>query len=154
MKKDVLWGYASQFLQYGAALLVLPLLLRKLSSAELGIWYVFMTISALVTMLDMGFSPTLARNVSYVMGGARRLVRNGLEILDAPGAVDYGLLKIVIKTARKIFLLIALGAGVLLVTLGTWYITYVAHGQVDKLTVLISWAVFVIATVINLYYNY
>lgn len=154
MKKDVLWGYLSQFLQYGAALLVLPLLLRKLSSAELGVWYVFMTISALVTMLDMGFTPTLARNVSYVMGGARRLLKDGLEVLDAPGTVDYGLLKIVIKTARKIFMLIAIGAAVLLGTLGSWYIVYVSHGQVDEQAVLISWAVFVVATVINLYYKY
>lgn len=154
MKKDVLWGYLSQFLQYGAALLVLPLLLTKLSSAELGVWYVFMTISALVTMLDMGFTPTLARNVSYVMGGARRLLKDGLEVLDAPGAVDYGLLKIVIKTARKIFILIAIGAAVLLGTLGSWYILYVAHGQVDEQAVLTSWAIFVVATVINLYYKY
>ena len=154
MKKDVLWGYLSQFLQYGAALLVLPLLLIKLTSAELGVWYVFMTISALVTMLDMGFTPTLARNVSYVLGGARQLLKNGLEVLDTPGTVDYGLLKVVIKTARKIFMLIAIGAAVLLATLGSWYILHVAHDQVDQQTVLIAWAIFFVATVINLYYKY
>ena len=154
MKKDVLWGYLSQFLQYGAALLVLPLLLRKLTSSELGVWYVFMTISALVTMLDMGFTPTLARNVSYVLGGAKRLLKNGFEVLDEPGTVDYGLLQGVINVARKIFLLIALAAAVILATLGSWYIVYVARGQVNQQTVLIAWAIFVVATVINLYYKY
>ena len=154
MKKDFLWGYLSQFLQYGAALLVLPLLLIKLTSAELGVWYVFMTISALVTMLDMGFTPTLARNVSYVLGGARQLLKNGLEVIDVPGTVDYGLLKVVIKTARKIFMLIAIGAGALLATLGSWYILHVAHDQVEQQTVLIAWAIFVVATIINLYYKY
>lgn len=154
MKKDVFWGYLSQFLQYGAALLVLPLLLRKLTSAELGVWYVFMTISVLVTMLDMGFTPTLARNVSYVLSGARRLLKDGFEALDVPSPVDYGLLKVVIQSARQIFMLIAIGAAVLLATLGSWYILHVADGQVDHQTILIAWAIFVVATVINLYYKY
>ncbi|MHB1200382.1 MAG: O-unit flippase-like protein [Polaromonas sp.] len=154
MKKDVFWGFMSQFLQYGAALLVLPLLLRNLTSSELGIWYVFMTISALVTMLDMGFTPTLARNVSYVMGGARRLLKDGFEILDTPSSVDYGLLKTVIKAARQIFMLIAIGAILLLATLGSWYILHLAQGQVNQQTVLISWVIFVLATAISLYFKY
>lgn len=154
MKKDVFWAYLSQFLQYGAALLVLPLLLKKLTSSELGVWYVFMTISTLVTMLDMGFTPTLARNVSYVFSGAKRLLKDGLEASDVLGTVDYGLLKIVIKTARYFFILIAIGATILLATLGSWYILYVTNGQVDRQTILVSWVVFVIATIINLYYKY
>ena len=114
MKKDMIWGYLSQFLQYGAALLVLPLLLRKLSSAELGIWYVFMTISALVTMLDLGFTPTLARNVSYVLGGAKRLLKDGFEVLSTPSPVDYSLFNAIIHAARHIFMVLAGCAFVLL----------------------------------------
>lgn len=154
MKKDVLWGYISQFLQYGAALLVLPLLLRKLTSAELGVWYVFMTISALVTMLDMGFTPTLARNVSYVFGGASRLLKNGFEVLDIPGPINYALLKIVIKVAQRIFIIIAFGSAILLATLGTWYILHIAKGHIDRQTIIISWSIFVVATVFNIYYKY
>jgi O-antigen/teichoic acid export membrane protein len=154
MKKDVLWGYISQFLQYGSALLVLPLLLRKLSSAELGIWYVFMTISTLVNLLDMGFTPTLARNVSYVLGGAKRLLRDGHEVSVAPNEVDYGLLKAIIGACRNIFLVVSLLAFLILVAPGTLYILHVTQGQVDSHTVLIGWAIFVSATVINLYYKY
>jgi O-antigen/teichoic acid export membrane protein len=154
VKQDVIWGYLSQFLQYGAALLVLPLLLKRLSSAELGVWYVFMTISALVTMLDMGFTPTLARNVSYVLGGAKQIHKHGHEVIETPGAVDYGLLNAMIKASRRIFMVIALGALVILATLGSWYIAQVTRGQVDGQTAMISWAVFVAATVINLYYKY
>lgn len=154
MKKDMLWGYLSQFLQYGAALLVLPLLLRKLSSAELGIWYVFMTISALVTMLDMGFTPTLARNVSYVLGGAKRLLKDGFEVLATPSPVDYSLFNAIIHAARRIFMVLAGCALLLLATVGSWYILHVSQGQIEAQKVLVAWAIFVIATVINLYYKY
>lgn len=154
MKKDMLWGYLSQFLQYGAALLILPLLLRKLSSAELGIWYVFMTISALVTMLDLGFTPTLARNVSYVLGGAKRLLKDGFEVLSTPSPVDYSLFNAIIHAARHIFMVLAGCAFVLLATLGSWYIVHVSQGQIAAQEVLLAWGVFVVATVINLYYKY
>lgn len=154
MKKDIFWGYFSQFLQYGAALLVLPILLRRLSSAELGVWYVFMTISALVNMLDMGFTHTLARNVSYVMGGARHLLKTGYQVTNTPGEVDYGLLKAIIKSSQRIFLGIALLALLLLASVGSWYIVRISHGQMDQRALLEAWGIFVAATVINLYYKY
>lgn len=154
MKKDVLWGYLSQFLQYGAALLVLPLLLRKLSSAELGVWYVFMTISALVSMLDMGLTPTLARNVSYVMGGAKRLQKNGYEVIEQAGEVDYGLLKAMIAASRRIFLGIAAAALALLALPGSAYILHVAQAQIEPRRILLAWGIFVLASVINLFYKY
>lgn len=154
MKKDVLWGYLSQFLQYGAALLVLPLLLRKLNSAELGVWYVFMTISALVSMLDMGLAPTLARNVSYVMGGAKRLQKNGYEVIEQAGEVDYGLLKAMIAASRRIFFGIAVVALVLLALPGSAYIVHVAQAQIESRSVLLAWGIFVLASVVNLFYKY
>ncbi len=154
MKKDIFWGYASQFLQYGAALLVLPLLLKKLTSAELGVWYVFMTISALVSMLDMGFTPTLTRNVSYVLGGAKRLQKNGYEVCEAAGEVDYGLLKVLIDTAKRIFLAIAAAVLILLSFFGSVYVLHVTSSGIDRGTVLLAWGVFVIATVINIYYKF
>jgi len=154
VKKDVLWGYLSQFLQYGAALLVLPLLLRKLTSAELGVWYVFMTISALVSMLDMGFTPTLARNVSYVLGGAKRLQKDGYKVVEQAGDIDYGLLKAMITASRRIFFFIAAAALVLLAVPGSVYILYVAKEQVNQQTVLLAWGVFVFATVLNLFYKF
>lgn len=154
MKKDVIWGYLSQFLQYGAALLVLPLLLRKLTSAELGVWYVFMTISALVSMLDMGFTPTLARNVSYVLSGAKRLQKHGYEVVEQGAKVDYGLISALIAASRRIFMVIAAVALVLLAVPGSAYILYVTSEQLEQQSVLLAWGIFVFATVLNLFFKY
>ncbi len=53
-------------------------MLRMLSSDELGIWYVFLAIGAMTQMLDMGFSPTITRNVSYAYAGAEKLEKEGI----------------------------------------------------------------------------
>lgn len=149
-----MWGYLSQFLQYGAALLILPLLLRKLTSAELGVWYVFMTIAALVSMLDMGFTPTVARNVSYVFGGAKCLRKDGYEVVGQLAEVDFGLLRVMTAASRRIFFMIAALAFVLLSIPGTAYILHVAKGAVAQQNLLWAWGIFVSATVLNLYFKY
>jgi len=154
VSRDVAWGYLAQFLQYGAALLVLPLLLRELTAPELGLWYVFMTIAVLVTMLDMGFTPTLARNVSYVMGGARRLLPDGFETADRPGEVDDALLAAVVGASRTIFRWASVAALALLAGPGTAYVVHVARGEIEPAVLGASWAVFVLATVVNLYFKY
>jgi O-antigen/teichoic acid export membrane protein len=155
MKKDVVWGYIAQFLQFGVALIALPALLRSLSSAELGVWYVLVTISMLVDMLDMGFTPTMGRSVCFVLGGARKLHRDGHELVtEGNPDVDYGLLRALIKAAKRIFGVIAATALVLLATFGTWFILDVTRAQIPVRTMTIAWAIFVPATIINLYYKY
>ena len=56
-KKDILWSYLSQFLSIGAGILILPAILHKLSSQEIGINYILLSISAFIPLLDAGFSP-------------------------------------------------------------------------------------------------
>ncbi len=153
-RKNIFWGYVSQFLQYGVALLLLPILLRKLSSEELGVWYVLLTISAFVIMMDLGFTPTLAMNVSYVMGGARRLKRQGFETVEVEQSVDYGLLRALIAGAKRIFFWLSVAALIILGTLGTWFIIKITQGKIPLQTVLTTWALFVPATILNLYYKY
>lgn len=151
--KEVLWGYFSQFLQYGAALLVLPIVLRYLDSKELGIWYIFMTIAAFVAMLDMGFAQTLARNVSYVMGGAKKLIKEGVQKVDSTD-VDYALLNAVIASSKKIFFYVSGISFLLLGTFGTWYIHSIVSAGVDIFKVFVAWGVFVFAVTVNIYYKY
>jgi O-antigen/teichoic acid export membrane protein len=154
MKKDVIWGYIAQFLQFGVALIALPALLRRLSSAELGVWYVLLTISMFVEMLDMGFTPTMGRSVCFVLGGARKLHRDGHDVIEGNGEVDYGLLRALIRAAKRIFGVIAALGLVLLATIGTWFILDVTRAQIPARTMIITWVIFVPATIMNLYYKY
>jgi len=105
-------------------------------------------------MLDFGFTPTLARNVSYVLGGAKKLHKSGLEVAEGTGEVDYGLLGAVIGASRRIFAFITAIALVVIGTVGTWFFLHVTRGQLPLSTVLTTWAIFVASIGINLYFRY
>ena len=49
---------------------ILPLLLTKLDTAEIALWYLFATIITMQQLADLGFSQTFARTISYAFGGA------------------------------------------------------------------------------------
>ena len=106
-KKDIIWSYASHILQTGSGVFLLPIILNKLSPEELAIWYVFLAITALVTLLDFGLLPTIMRNISYIFSGARELSKEGVVIQKAEMDIDYGLLKSMIKTTKRLYMIIA-----------------------------------------------
>ena len=56
-KQDIMWNYAGSIFNIGMGIFVLPFVLKMLTTDELGVWYVFGSIAALITLLDFGFSP-------------------------------------------------------------------------------------------------
>ena len=61
-------GFLSRSL---SLIIVLPLVLTRLSTAEISLWYLFSTIIGLQSLVDMGFSPTFTRVISYARGGVK-----------------------------------------------------------------------------------
>ena len=80
-RKDVLWNYGATFLKIAVSVLLLPFVLKMLPSETVGVWSVFMTITAFSTMLDFGFGPTFSRNVSYIYSGVKALKQKDLRAL-------------------------------------------------------------------------
>lgn len=78
-KNDVFWSYFAQFINYGSGLMLLPIILHKLPTSHLAIWYIFLAISAAISLLDFGFQSNIMRNVSYVMSGAQKLLATGID---------------------------------------------------------------------------
>jgi len=76
-KKDIYWNYTATFLKIAAAVLLMPLILKRLPSEEIGIWSVFMTVTAFSNLLDFGFNPSFTRNVSYIFSGVTNLKTTG-----------------------------------------------------------------------------
>jgi O-antigen/teichoic acid export membrane protein len=70
-KTDVFWNYFATFLKISSSALLLPLILRMMPTEMIGIWTIFMTITALSSLLDFGFNPSFARNVTYVFSGVK-----------------------------------------------------------------------------------
>lgn len=152
--KDVIWSYFSQIFQFGAGLFLLPVILRKLPSEHLAIWYVFLSITSLVNLLDFGFQQTIMRNVSYIFSGAQKLLKFGIHGDDSSEEVNYELLLSLIKSAKKIYRTIAIIAFILLITFGTWYIYDITTELAAQQDILIAWVIYVFSAVLNFYFYY
>jgi O-antigen/teichoic acid export membrane protein len=151
--KDVIWSYFSQIFQFGAGLFLLPVILRKLPSEHLAIWYVFLSITSLVNLLDFGFQQTIMRNVSYIFSGAQKLLKFGIDD-EASEEVNYELLLSLIKSAKKIYRTIAIIAFILLIIFGTWYIYDITTELAAQKDILIAWVIYVFSAVLNFYFYY
>lgn len=152
-KKDVAWGYAATVFNVGAGLILLPFILHKMSADTVAVWNIFQTITFLVFLLDFGFRPSFARNLSYIFSGVRSLQTIGVE--QASGNVDYGLLKGTIRAMRVFYRWVALGVLVLLLTAGTAYFWFLLKKYTgDRQDALVAWIILVTVNCYNIYTLY
>lgn len=152
-KADVIWNYIGTIVSMASGFVLLPLLMRFLTPDELGLWYVFVAVSNLAMLFEFGFNPTFARNIVYVISGARRLTREGCDFDSVESGVDWHLLKTVIRASRLVYAAIAIAVTLVLATLGTLYVGAVSS-QVPDPSRWISWAIFVTSVFLNLYFLY
>lgn len=151
-KRDLIWGLAAQGMNIGFMVIMLPVILRYMSRAELGVWFVFAAMIGLVQLLQLGFQYVLARSFSYVYAGAQELLPSGLQ--DNTGPFSQKLLAELIGAARRIYLTIATLAAVILWTFGTIYLYYVKPHELSFGVVFWAWMAFSASFLINFFYGY
>jgi O-antigen/teichoic acid export membrane protein len=105
-------------------------------------------------LLDFGFSGQFSRNFSYVFSGAQQLEKEGLVVSEKTGAINYQLLKTLIRTSQVVYRIIGLLVLVIMFTLGTWYIYKVTNGFTLVDHSLIIWLLYGISVFFNIYYMY
>lgn len=153
-RRDLAWGYGAQGLSIGFGLIILPVVVRQLPAEEVGLWFVFLTLAGLAQLLEMGFQPTLTRNVAYVYAGAQRLSATGLEEPGAARAINAALLDAVVIASRRVYRGIALASALVLLCAGTFYLQSVVPAGTDLRTLLAAWACFSVGNVLNFYFGY
>lgn len=153
-KRDVHWGFLAQGLNVATGLLLLPMVLHYLSTEEVGLWFVFMSLAGLAQLLELGFQPTIARNVAYVYAGAQNLNAHGFTPNTEYTSLNIELLQQLYAAARKIYLLVACAALITLVFIGSAYIATLISLNMSLITTLLAWLVFVLGYVINFYFGY
>jgi O-antigen/teichoic acid export membrane protein len=151
-KRDILWGFAAQGLNIGTMVIMLPVIMRYMSRAEVGIWFVFFAILGLVQLLELGFQYVLARSFSYVYAGAQKLLSDGLEANQGPFKPE--LLAELLAASRRIYLCISGLASLALGIGGTAYLYAVMPKSLDSTVVFWSWAAVSAGYIINFYYGY
>lgn len=148
-KKDILWSYLGSFFRLTTNILLLPLILSYLTDEDLGLWYVFATISQLVTLLDFGFAPALSRNISYVWCGAKVLSKENVAC-SVSDDIDSIYFKKVLVACQYIYLLIAVVSGIILLTFGTYYIVSLDNNN----NTVIAWVIYSIGVFLNTLYSF
>lgn len=150
-KSDVVWNYVGTIFSMASGFILLPLLMRYLADDELGLWYVYVALSNFAMLFEFGFNPTFARNIVYVVSGARRLMAEGCDRGSVGDGIDWHLLNTVIKASRIIYALIAVVVLVALSIFGSLYISFIAAG-LNPEVVWVSWALFCASVFLNLYF--
>lgn len=154
-RSDLKWGYLAQALNVGSGLLLLPAVLRYLPTEDVGLWFVFITLTSLAQLLEFGFQPTIARNTAYVFAGARSLKQQGVPTEVRAGAtVAPWLLADLVQASRAIYRGVAAIGGLVLLAGGSLYVMSVATPEQPLPTVLGAWALYAGGYVINFYYGY
>lgn len=154
-KRGFLVGFLAQALQYGAALLLLPLMLHRLSTAEIGIWYLLLAAQGLAIVADFGFGAAFGRNIAAAMAGATDIQAVGLAARGEGGAPNYALVARIVSVARIWYLLLSAAVLLIMLTAGLWYVSRLAGGHDVRLGyVQLSWAVMSFTIAMSLYFSW
>ena len=154
-KREIAWSYAGTAFMIGAGVILLPFILHKMPQETVGIWNIFQTITFLVLLLDFGFRPSFARNISYIFSGVKTLQKEGVAHADSDSEVDYGLLKGTLIAMQRFYRYIAIGVFGLLATVGTAYLYYILRKyNGDHQDAMIAWLLLIAINCYNLYTFY
>lgn len=151
-KRDIAWSYLAQFLSMGVGVITLPFILSKLSAEEIGVNYILITVGSIIALVDLGFAPQFARNFTYVFSGAQELKKIGIGRTDSE--INYELLAYLLRTARILYLILALFAFVLLLLIGTPYLYKTTEGFTNVPNVVAVWIIYSLGIIFQIYYSY
>lgn len=151
---DLAVGIVSQVILVGSGLIMLLFAVTQLSPAEVAVWYIYLTIQAMVFLLDIGMTDTFTRFFSYVFAGARELSDSRMPAKSEDGAIDLTLLAAMLECSRRFYLYITLAAGVLMTTIGTYYIHVMTVGAHLPQSVWPSWVIFVTTMLAQTYFQW
>ncbi|GEM68195.1 hypothetical protein SMI01S_18010 [Sphingobacterium mizutaii NBRC 14946 = DSM 11724] len=153
-KKDVIWSYLAQFFGIASGIFILPIILRLLSTEEIALNYLIGSLGAMVALFDFGFAPQFGRNITYVFSGAQEIQKKGIQDATGLGEINYHLLANMIHTAKFVYLRIAIFSGIVLCTLGTWYIYSVTNRFTSVDNVIWIWVFTIISIFLSFYFSY
>ena len=155
-KKDVVWSFFSTFFFIGSNIILLPLILHEMPSAMVAVWSIFQVISGLVHLLDFGFRPSFARNVSYIFSGVQKLQVEGVLQAEETGSVNYKLLKTSLHAMQSFYRWMALSVLVLMLIAGSAYVYLIILPQYSEsqIDLLLAWMMLIMVNCYNLYTLY
>lgn len=150
----VAWSFVFTAIRAGGNLLVLPLMLHKLTPEDLGLWYVFLSLGGMASLVDFGFYPTMSRVTAFLWAGANEIQETGVHAVPSSGdsqpEPNYRLLADLVKTMQIYYRGIGILITVLMGIFGTLWIEHKAHLLPDASEVLWAWLLFLAGIFVNI----
>jgi O-antigen/teichoic acid export membrane protein len=150
----VFWSWIFNFLRLASGIILLPLVLHKLSTADLGMYYVLLSLAALSALVDFGFGETIGRFTTYAMGGAREIQAQGLPQPGDGESPNYTLLWELLATTRRIYRFLTLAVLVIVGIWGTYMVELRIHETSSVLITRLAWGATLAGTVFDIYANW
>ena len=148
------WG---SFLTRSLSLvIVLPLILTRLSTSEIALWYLFSTIIGLQMLADVGFSPTFSRVIAYGMGGLNTFdIKDLRTIRQSPSLSEpnWETIEKICSTMGAVYLRLTVISIFLLATLGTCALWKPISTIADITSGWIAWSIILLASTVTLLGN-
>lgn len=146
----VAWSLLATVFRAASAALLLPLMVRKVPSDHLGLWYVFLSLQGIASLFDLGFSPAVTRAAGYVWGGARELRKFGVAAeQQSDRTPNVELLRTLVASMRSYYRLFGLVSGVVMLVIGGAWVWYKTQGMADATTLRWGYALFLIGGFLN-----
>jgi O-antigen/teichoic acid export membrane protein len=146
----MLAGIFGTGIRVSANLLLIPIVLVKLSSSELALWWVFVALGAFGGLADLGFGATIPRIYNYLLAGADDFEAEGLREAPTGGQPNFAGIARLNATVRSLYLKISLAAISLLAIGGTLSLLKPASESGLAQRIWWIWAAFIIAIGYNL----
>lgn len=151
-KKDAIWNLLGTILSMGANLIILPFILYYLTDDDVAIYYIFTSLAGIAALFDFGFSPSVARSMTYAFSGVNEIKKTGAESISMRGP-NYSLMKRLISTCKVIYFSLSLIALLLALSLGSIYVLKVS-GNKKGMRYLLPWIIYAFSIFLNILFGY
>ena len=146
-------GLVNQFFNILSPFIITLIGLKYLDIEQGSIWLIFLSMMVLINLFDFGLSPTTIRNVSYVIGGAQSLAKNGINTASHNKDISYPLFVRLLSDVKKLYSCITVIAFFLIVIGGGGYFYFISPIEL-KYHILLAWIIYSVGLLLNLYFLY
>lgn len=146
-RSAIFFGIFATAVRVGANLLLLPILLTKLPTNDLALWWVFVSLGGFVNLADFGFGATIARVFSYLWAGADDFEAEGISAPAVNREPNLPRIRELNETVRYFYWTISVGTTVIIAGIGTLVLLKPAAASTNPHLGWVAWAfqVFLIA---------
>lgn len=150
---QLLTGLINQFVNILSPFIITVIGLKTTDAEHGSIWVIFLSMMVLINLFDFGLSPTTIRNISYVIGGAKTLQKDGIVAISDDAIISFPLLLRLLKDIKRIYSYITMVA-FFIITLGGGIYFWLISPEHLATEIIIAWGWFSLGLLLNLYYLY